>query len=387
MSHMKIFTRLLLPISVLIMIFTGCSRYQGAGLPPAEATATLPATPTADLQVAPSVSPTVEEEPVVTAPVPTTDPAAHPLAGLVYRDAQGLWLVERDGTPVWLVDSRYAAVSPDGRLVAYAYGDPEDIYLMDRETGESRNLTNTPDRMERWPEFWEAQPNLLAFSSATLDEGMFGGGHPTLVNMDGSNYQVLDPQAGGEFSLSPDGDHIAFGCCDSTATMFSLSSGAAPFDPADYGTPVDGMLLPAFAPDNRQLAWAVNRDSTLGITLFDLPQAQSTFLHPYEPIGGSEYYGELAWSPDSKWLVYVNTNELSGMGRRPTLWALQPAFGDEIFLGEGYRPAWKPDGTRLAFTTAGETGTDWAIWISDPTTWANPEPAPFKGEIYGWVSP
>jgi WD40 repeat protein len=320
-------------------------------------------------------------------PAPTPDQAAHPLAGLVYRTVDGVWIVERNGESTWLVDSPYAAVSPDGDLVAYAYGDPEDIYLMDRKTGETSNLTNTPDRVERWPKFWAARPELLAFSSASLDESMFGGGHPTLVNMDGSNYQVLDPTGGGEFSLSPDGDHIAFGCCSPTATLYSLSSGPSVFDPSEFGQPVEAMFLPSFAPDNQQLAWAVNSGSLLGVSLFDLALGSSTFLHPYQPVGGSEFYGELAWSPSSEWLVYVNTNELTDMGRRPTLWALQPGTGDEIFLGEGYRPAWKPDGTQLAYTTSGAEGTDWTIWLVDPQTWMNPEPAPFKGEVFGWVTP
>ncbi len=319
-------------------------------------------------------------------PEPTSGLPAHPLAGLVYRNGEGLWLVERDGTPVWLVDSMYAAVSPDGRWVAYGYGDPEDIYLLDRQTGESRNLTNTPDRIERWPKFWAARPDLLAFGSSSLEDVGIAD-HPTLLNLDGSNYQVLDEVGGGEFSLSPDGDSIAFGCCGPTATIYSLTNGPRVFDPGEFGQPLNAMFLPAFAPDNQRLAWAVNQSSVLGVAVFDLPQTQSELLHPYQPSGGSEFYGVLAWSPDSEWLAYVNTNDLPEMGRRPTLWALQPASGEEIFLGEGYNPAWKPDGTRLAYTTQGSDGTDWSIWLVDPTTWANPEAAPFKGEVYGWVSP
>jgi Tol biopolymer transport system component len=338
------------------------------------------------------VSPTETTFPT-TAPtqIPTQEPAttasspSEPASGLVFSDDQGLWLVDSDGTPQHLLDQPNGALSPDGSQVVFSVGDPEDIWLADLVSGENRNLSNTPDRVEDSPQWWPAHPGVVVFLSASLEEPRFGYGHPTIVNLDGDEYQVLDPVQGGPVALSPDGQTLAFGCCDAPAILYNLNTGPMTFDPTAYGIGLSKLFTPAYSPDGQQLAWIASGGGELGLVIFDLQAMTSRFLHRFVPIGGGEFEFNLTWSPDGNWLAFTTFGEDPNLGRRPNLWVITPDGEQEFNLGVGFNPTWNPSGNWLAYSQEGPNPLENAIQILQSSSWDQPIQLTFTGTLKGWI--
>ena len=155
-------------------------------------------------------------------PGPTSTPEgpSDPYAGLAYGTQEGIFVFNRDGKPKLLMENPNptaaldAALSPDGSQVIYAGpGDIKDLWLADLNTGTKRNLTNTPDRAEFSPHWWPARPDVTVFESRPAEDEYDYSGHPTVINLDGSGYRVLDAFTGGPVAPSPGGQSIAFCLC------------------------------------------------------------------------------------------------------------------------------------------------------------------------------
>ena len=138
------------------------------------------------------VDPTPEPQPGATA----TDeplPPAHPVSGLTFSTNEGTWLIDARADVVLLTGQAMARISPDGQWIAYEAEDPttgiSDIWLIEKATGEVRNLTNTPDRYEVNPMWWLGREDLVVFGSDPdpLD-GVWNSEYPTVICLDGTGY-------------------------------------------------------------------------------------------------------------------------------------------------------------------------------------------------------
>jgi Tol biopolymer transport system component len=376
---------------MLVLFLVACSGTRPS--PTAVPTATPSATPEESATSTPRPAPAATDTPPPpTVPVSPPDPAA----GLVYSSADGLWLVDATGDPVLLIDESSARLSPDGTRVTYYFYDGTegeyDVWLADLATGERRNLTGTPDRFEEEPVWWPGRPDVVVFGS-DVGAGMESASYPTVVGVDGSGYQILDPEEGGPFALSPDGQMIAYGGYDDLGKIYRWGSGPEVFDPGSYGLAVEKLYQPAWSPDSRYLAWKVGGDLTgeglwqLGVAVFDLEAGTAWLLHVYEPAGGGMFPHYLSWSPDGEWLAFVTFGEPPAGGRVPNLWVARPDGQDETYVGAGTEPTWSPDGRWLAFgqmrenvlgIALAEVGSWEALELDIPTN---------VRFIRGWISP
>lgn len=343
-------------------------------------------------------SPTTDAtSPTEAAPTATPVGPADPYAGLVYDTSEGLFLVGRDGESTRLIEhpdttiTIDAAISPDGSQVVYAAaGDVEDLWLADLTTGERRNITNTPDRSEFAPQLWPARPGVIVFESKSSQEPLFGYGHPSVVNWDGSDYRVLDPQKGGPIALSPDGQTIAFGCCGSPGVLYDWSNGPVLFSPGAYGLNIDKLFMPEFSPSGDRLAWKAGGNLTTNqyesaIAIFDLQAKRAQLLHIFAPVGGGSFPEYLSWSPDGEWIAFVTFNEPGAPPRQPALWVSRPDGSQEVLIGPGYNPVWSPDGKLLVFNRSEGTPPVDQAFVVQAGNWQEPTQLPYQGHINSWI--
>ncbi len=92
-------------------------------------------------------------------------PMGVPLAGLVYRTPYdgALFQIDFSGRHQELFREPGGLISPDGQMVLFPRD--QDLWVVDLETGEARNLTNTPDRVETDGRWWPANPGVIVFGS------------------------------------------------------------------------------------------------------------------------------------------------------------------------------------------------------------------------------
>ncbi|MGB2963013.1 MAG: hypothetical protein WBB69_03415 [Anaerolineales bacterium] len=353
----------IIPVLLIWMaISTSCERVEGGEdqETPALPQATVPVATLEDNQ---SSSEDGEPEDLSTPQSPE-----HLVSGLVLGSMSETFYVDLTGQVVLLVDQTLAQLNADHDLVLFAREDPanykNDIWILDLESGEEQNLTQTPDRDEIFPQWWPAHPEMAFFVSGE-ETGMMNSEQPTIVNLDGSGYQVLDENQGGPNTLASDGTMIAYGGFDQVGVIYHWDGKFEDFYPEDYGLNVEKIFQPAFSPDGRFLAWKVagdlNGDGSyaIGLAIFDLQERTAILTHVYIVQGGGMVPHYVAWSPDGSWIAYVTFGEGPAVEREPNLWILRPDGSQEMFVDIGLDPTWSPDGSSLAYirtTMEGEQG-------------------------------
>lgn len=305
---------------------------------------------------------TGDDQPTVT--LPAAD--ANPLFGLALVNSEGIWRYNPAGELEFLASGRQGSISPDGRYLLFTVDDPQtfvsDIWWMDLETKEARNLTQTPDRYEQNPSWWPGRQDRVIFTSDT-EMGMESSDHPTMINLDGSGYTLLDDTNGGPYAVSPDGEEVFYGGYNGKAFIYREGGETGEFDPASYGIPAERLSVYAWAPNGRKLATllggtpAGSSQNRLGVGIFDLDAGTGELFHVYTPQGGGEASFDLVWGPDGRRLAFTTYWEDPSAGRAPNLWVIQSDGSLEQDLGPGFDPLWSPDGKLLAFLAPNpETG-------------------------------
>jgi Tol biopolymer transport system component len=327
-------------------------------------------------------------------------PPAHRASGLILSNSDGTWWIDREGEIQLLIDKSLARFSPDGKWIAYGEEDPattmDDIWLMEVATGLRKNITNTPGRSENIPFWVPGHLDILLFGSDT-EIGRTNSSFPTVVSIDGSGYEILDPDTGGIRAVSPDGETFFYGGYDGTMLLYRWETGTEVFDPSDFDIAVEKLFEPTWSPDGNKIAWFAagyflnNETTQLGIVIFDLNSQSASLMHVYEPQGGSEFMNYLVWSPDGEWLAFTTHNEPPATGRAPNLWVIRPDGTDEVYIAEGTVPVWRYDGKYLAFQGLNEESTE-EVFLAGSSSWEvewiDDLPLPERiGSLLGWVIP
>ena len=211
------------------------------------------------------------------------------------------------------------ALSPDGRLVAYASGLMPSLEIRVRQVdgGSPIAVAKESDRPQRWPS-WSPDGSRIMFASPRGIE---------IVSALGGTARVVVPHAP---------------------------------DPNDDPWGSSGLLMPGgWTPDGRSIAF-IRGDS---LYLQDLASGSPRMLAQ----GGQMH--SLAWSPDGRWIACVLGNRqaqqpgfLFANGGAATL-GLIPASGGEpkpLSEDEYYSasPVWGPDGKSLIFISNRAGGVD-----------------------------
>lgn len=374
----------------LLLLAAACGQVQldvvTPTVPVATADPTTTPLPATDAPTEAAPPATAEPEPSAT-PVTTPMDEAPPVEGLVFSAPDGLYGVDATGQLVKIFDRPDAAISPDATQALYADGD--DIWLANLGTGEARNLSNTPDRVEHSPRWWPARPDLVVFGSYPVGRELgFGPAlFPSVMQLDGSDYRVLDAETDAfSIALSPDGHTLAYGL-GPVGYLFDLETGErTEFDPQDYGVSLAGNLPspanwsvggPAYSNDGVHMSWTLGQffnDGTNQMTLLIVDMAAHTtaVMHVYHlpPSDATPVPG--VWSPDGQWVAYYAlSDDPAGIG----VWAAHVSGTEERYLGGGNGPAWRDDGGWLAYN--GDSGVTIIYRAADWNAMS------YSGPVYG----
>jgi Tol biopolymer transport system component len=275
-------------------------------------------------------------------------------------DEAGLYVVGSDGTGLHLVatgaDWIWKAWSPDGTQIAAEVWEGHDIVLVDVSTGNTINLTATPDRDEIHPS-WSPDGSQIAYQV-----GWGSTGEIWVINADGS------------------GAHkIAEGCCPAWQPAPQVETHATnntpPSEPAGTPKPVA-----ATEPTSGRIAFVSDRDGNNEVYVMDPDGSNQTNLTNHRTDDGMP-----CWLPDGKRVAFMGTRDSSC---NLYLMSVEGSEVTRLTHDQGYEgwPSWSPDGSRVAFVsddsqihimnadgtdqyrlTNSVGGTSRACWSSDGT--------------------
>lgn len=213
-------------------------------------------------------------------------------------------------------------LSPNGaRAVFEARGE---IITVPEDKGDPRNLTNTPNAMERHPA-WSPDGQKVAFFS---DESGEYALHVVAQDGTGERQTIALGQPASFYRSprwSPDSRKIAF--VDAQLTLWYVD--------VDRGTPVQvakdrylqSSLTPAWSPDSKWLAYVTRLDNYLGVVhVYSLAAAKAT-----QVTDGMSDARHPVWDKSGKYLYFTASTD-SGSALQPDIHSMARTTTASIYL-------------------------------------------------------
>ena len=297
-------------------------------------------------------------------------PALEAASGIVFvshRDGGNseLYVMNEDGSGQTNISQneisveRNPSVSGDGTRIAYSrranMGAFEDIFIMDADGSNVRNLTNTS--------LPEDDP---AFSPDGMKVAFTRQGNIFVINADGSGEVQLTMEESGINRMSdwsPDGSRIAFsGTRGHPESIYSMAADGS--DLRRLTTPLSGAedFSPAWSPDGQRIAFVRVGPGAHGLYLIDA-EGTGEVRVTESPTGDPD------WSPDGARIVFQRDN----LSNELDIYTINTDGSDLRQLtsvpNHDIQPSW---GVSVTDPGTTPTGSDVVVTPVDPETNASP---------------
>ncbi|MCD6508544.1 PD40 domain-containing protein [Candidatus Poribacteria bacterium] len=247
----------------------------------------------------------------------------------------------------------HPSFSPDGRWIVFeasaVQGAPTDIFMMDINGRNLKNLTDTPMDWERNPS-WPPDGRRIAFISEMAIH---------ILDLETGQRKRISPPNSCDFypSWSPDGKKILFeSILSGNAEIFICDADGRNRRRLTNHPSSDQQ--PVFTPDGKKVVFVSRREDTPSLFVLNLTGREvkrlpvggkvvATWRPAVLPDGGViTFKGKEAWSPDGKKISFT-TRILPLKGE---IWFLDLESGETRKITDGVGACWSPDGRRIAFT-------------------------------------
>lgn len=285
-----------------------------------------------------------------------------------------IWSMNADGGDVRQVTNHtdYETLSPsehNGRIV-YQHG--ADLWLLDVRDGSTRMLDITlASDFDQTREKWITDPMDYLTSAHPSPDGariaMTARGEVFVAPLRPGRFVQVTRTPGVRYrdaKFLPDGETLLV-MSDESGEVEFITSPASGLGESTALTN-DGEVLRwegVVSPDGK---WIAHHDKNQRLWLFNIETKQNRRIDE-SPV---DNFGDLAWSPDSRWLAYVKQE--SNFNGRIHLFNVEDdtnliATSDRY---NSYSPAWSPDGAWLYFLSDRHfdslTGSPWGRWQPEP---------------------
>ncbi|MEP7288418.1 MAG: TIR domain-containing protein [Chloroflexota bacterium] len=241
-----------------------------------------------------------------------------------------------DSDPAWSPDSKYIVFSSrrDGNA---------EIYVMGADGNNVRRLTNT--KYDNANPAWSPDGQHIAFVSNGE-----GNWHLYVMDTNGKNLTRIGNTFGNDLApaWSPNGQQIVFQNDQSgfpqlyavysnkEAAWVRITTTTRTYDQA-----------PAWSPDGRYIVFSSDRDGNFNIYRINSGNIPDFEIYdPHALTTSSAYEGSPAWSPDGKYIVYDYNKNPNGINNKWQIYMMEANGASQRPLTDGTsnatHPAWSP---------------------------------------------
>ena len=261
-----------------------------------------------------------------------------------------------------------ASATFPGKNGRIAFIQGADIFTMNADGSDVRQLTSYTDDNPASEESWSPNGKQLAFSRFFAPDFF---GQLWLMNSDGSNQHILlnDPGFDDEFpGFSPDGDHIIFNRCTVFHGEFPCAIYRVQLDGSGLReiTPLRierGDLWPVYSPDGSKISFtSFGRNGILGALY--VMDADGSNIHMITPAITGAFLSD--WSPDGRSIAFADHCCIPLL---VSLFTIRPDGTNPRRTTQDHNtfndlwPSWSPDGNTIVFERTNVIDGSSGIWV------------------------